>query len=244
MMPTHKAITSGMSRLSAARDVVTVPAKSAIGTAYSNTIRFSVEASFDPKSCRLVATKPSKKVNTIGRSALKIVSSMLPACPCLHNFHFASPALITRLVRREHMRANRNILQQRSLSLNVVCASEQREFLGGGRELVAKVWMRKPDQSLGALCRRLALHVCPAELRDYDVGVVSRRGHRALQSGDDARHFALRRGRLACDERLAAPRSVGAPHEVKLASCGAVLVAEHVLRVDGTGQINLQSRVY
>src|SRR6202453_2615911 len=119
-------------------------------------------------------------------------------------------------------------------SLNVVCASEQREFLGGGRELVAKVWMRKPNQSLRALCRRLALHVSPAELRDYDVGVGSRRGHRALQSGDDARHFALRRGRLTCDERLAAPRSVGAPHEVKLAPCGAVLVAEHVLRVDGT----------
>ena len=82
-MPTHKAITSGMSRLSAARDVVTVPAKSAIGTAYSNTIRFSVEASFDAKSCRRAATKPSKKVNTIGRSALKIVSSMLPARSCL-----------------------------------------------------------------------------------------------------------------------------------------------------------------
>src|SRR5580698_9504242 len=86
MMPTHKAIASGMSRLSAARDAVTVPAKSAIGTAYSNTIRFSVEASFDPKSCRRAATKPSKKVNTIGSSALKIVSSMLPACPCISSY--------------------------------------------------------------------------------------------------------------------------------------------------------------
>src|SRR5580704_15841240 len=86
MMPMHKAITSGMSRLSAARDAVTVPAKSAIGTAYSNTIRFSVEASFDPKSCRRAATKPSKKVNTIGSSALKIVSSMLPACPCISSY--------------------------------------------------------------------------------------------------------------------------------------------------------------
>src|SRR5580693_1372188 len=96
MMPTHKAITSGMSRLSAARDVVTVPAKSAIGTAYSNTIRFSVDASFEPKSCRRAATKPSKKVNTIGRSALKIVSSILPARPCRREkFHplnsFAEP---------------------------------------------------------------------------------------------------------------------------------------------------------
>src|SRR5271170_144681 len=76
MMPAHKAITSGMSLLSAARDVVTVPAKSARGTAYCSTIRFRVGASFEPKSCRRAATKPSRNVTTIGRSALKIMSSM------------------------------------------------------------------------------------------------------------------------------------------------------------------------
>src|SRR6202050_2601793 len=75
MMPAHKAITSGTSLLSATRDVVTVPAKSAKGTAYCSTIRFRVGASFDPKSCRQAATKPSKKVTTIGRSALKMVSN-------------------------------------------------------------------------------------------------------------------------------------------------------------------------
>src|SRR5580704_1204550 len=74
-MPAHKAITSGMSLLSAARDVVTVPAKSARGTAYCSTIRFRVGASFEPKSCRRAATKPSRNVTTIGRSALKIMSS-------------------------------------------------------------------------------------------------------------------------------------------------------------------------
>src|ERR1700689_1033410 len=119
MMPTHKALTSGMSRLSAARDVVTVPAKSAIGTAYSNTIRFSVDASFDPKSCRRAAPKPSKKVNAIGRSALKIVSSMLPACPCLSQLSFRL-ARLNRPARppRTH-EGNRNILQQRSRSLDI-----------------------------------------------------------------------------------------------------------------------------
>src|SRR5580704_17708245 len=75
MMPAHKAITSGMSLLSAARDVVTVPAKSARGTAYCSTIRFRVGASLEPKSCRRAATKPSRNVTTIGRSALKIMSS-------------------------------------------------------------------------------------------------------------------------------------------------------------------------
>src|ERR1700722_755754 len=73
MIATHRVTTSGMSRLSAARDVMTVPANSAKGTAYCNTIRFRVGASFDPKSCRHAATKPSRKVTTIGRSALKMV---------------------------------------------------------------------------------------------------------------------------------------------------------------------------
>src|ERR1700677_3281903 len=85
MIATHRVTTSGMSRLSAARDVMTVPANSAKGTAYCNTIRFRVEASFDPKSCRHAATKPSRKVTTIGRSALKIVSSMV-VCPVVLNF--------------------------------------------------------------------------------------------------------------------------------------------------------------
>src|ERR1700722_5740856 len=75
MIATHRVTTSGMSRLSAARDVMTVPANSAKGTAYCSTIRFRVGASFDPKSCRHAATKPSRKVTTIGRSAFKIVSS-------------------------------------------------------------------------------------------------------------------------------------------------------------------------
>src|ERR1700722_13674197 len=75
MMPAHKAITSGMSLLSAAREVVTVPEKSARGTAYCSTIRFRVGASLEPKSCRRAATKPSRNVTTIGRSALKIMSS-------------------------------------------------------------------------------------------------------------------------------------------------------------------------
>src|ERR1700733_1081418 len=73
MIATHRVITSGRSCVSALRDVMTVPAKRASGTAYWSTIRFRVEASFDPKSCRQAATKPSKKLTTIGRSAPTIV---------------------------------------------------------------------------------------------------------------------------------------------------------------------------
>src|SRR5271156_373994 len=74
-MPTPKAITNGVSLLSAGRDAVKGPAKKARGTAYCSTIRFRVGASFEPKSCRCAATKPSRNVTTIGRSALKTMSS-------------------------------------------------------------------------------------------------------------------------------------------------------------------------
>src|ERR1700733_2999907 len=97
MMPAHKAITSGMSLLSAARDVVTVPAKSARGTAYCSTIRFRVGASFEPKSCRCADTKPSRNVTTIGRSALKIMSSTAghsPLPPRGHEQPSSRPASI------------------------------------------------------------------------------------------------------------------------------------------------------
>src|ERR1700733_14258237 len=64
---------------------MTVPAKSADGTAYCSTIRFRVEASFDPNSCRKAATKPSKKVTTIGRSAPKTVFSIAFQSPSCEN---------------------------------------------------------------------------------------------------------------------------------------------------------------
>src|SRR5580704_1447588 len=60
---------------SSPRGVLTVPTKSATGTAYSNTMRLRIDASFAPKSWCHAATKPSNKVTTTGARALRTVST-------------------------------------------------------------------------------------------------------------------------------------------------------------------------
>ena len=69
--------------------------------------------------------------------------------------------------------------------------------------------------------------------------VDARRRDRPVEPSHDARHLTFRRGRVAGDDRLAAPRGIGAAHEVELAARGAVLVAQHVLGIAGAGQVDL-----
>src|ERR1700691_5231228 len=75
------------------------------------------------------------------------------------------------------------------------------------------------------------------------MSVDARRGHWTIKAGDDARYPAFGCGRVAGDDRLSGAGGIGTPHEVELPPRGAVLVAEHVLGVDGTGQVDLQGGV-
>ena len=70
------AISSGMSCLHAMRGVLTVPAKSSSGNTYCITDSGSRRPSAQIHQCCQAATKPSRKVTTIGRSAPKMMSSM------------------------------------------------------------------------------------------------------------------------------------------------------------------------
>src|ERR1700730_9339396 len=70
------ATTNATSWTRSARDVPTVPTKSASGTAYNNTMRLRTDASFGPKSWRQAATKPSSRVKTIGAIAPRMACTM------------------------------------------------------------------------------------------------------------------------------------------------------------------------
>src|ERR1700722_10002971 len=121
--------------------------------------------------------------------------------------------------------------------------SNQIEFFRRRGKLRTKVRMRQLDQSLRTLGRRLALEVRPPELRSYDVRVDARRRDWPLQPRHNARYLSFRRPRVAGDNGLPAARGICATYEVELPSAGTVLVAEHVLGVNGAGQIDLQGRV-
>src|SRR6266516_3566590 len=97
-------------------------------------------------------------------------------------------------------------------------------------ELLAEVGMRQRDERLHALGNGLPLEVHDPVLRDdvHDVG--ARRGHDVArrQRADDAALplAALLVRRREADEGLAAPRRVGAAHELELpAGAGQVAMA-------------------
>src|ERR1700722_4254198 len=154
------ATTNAISWTRSARGVLTVPTKSASGTAYNNTMRLRTDASFGPKSWRQAATKPSSRVKTIGASALRMVCTMAP----LRLRDYADDAFRCGL--RGHL-------------ANVVCVCHRFERCVGRKLAVKRIDMPTPGENHG-LSHRLHFQRCdPIALgagRPADYGQILRSG--------------------------------------------------------------------